>query len=373
MQIEVILSSKTLYRKLSAIVKVISSRSTMPTHSYFLFKVENNELIVVATDIQTTVKTVIDTDKLTGEGEVLIEHSILLSGLKELPEQPIKITIDELQKIKISYERGSFNITGLTSEDFSMMQNHDKEDPINIEMKGDMLVNGIKTTLPYAANDELRPVMYSVFMECKSGQLNFTATNAHYMAVLENKNVNYQDFAVIIDPKAARLLSDLISGDEPVNLYLGSKTLAATFGEYEVITRLIDGVYPNYRAVIPQDNSEELTINKNGLIASLKRVGIFSNQASSLVILNTEKNKLIITGADQDYGSSAKETLPCCGDTNVQIGFKSEFLQQCLKSIGTEEARLSLKDSSCAGLITPVDAEEGVELTILLMPMLVNV
>jgi len=140
-----------------------------------------------------------------------------------------------------------------------------------------------------------------------------------------------------------------------------------------MICRLIEGRYPNYNSVIPQDNPNQLTIDRSSLLYALERVIVFSNPASSLVKLQLSNDLIVITAQDIDFSTSAEEKINCqYSGMDMSIGFKGTFLIEILTNIDASEVVLSLADPSRSGVITPLQDEENEELLMLLMPMVLN-
>ena len=140
-----------------------------------------------------------------------------------------------------------------------------------------------------------------------------------------------------------------------------------------MVCRLIEGRYPNYNSVIPQNNPHKVTIDRQQLISALRRVSVFSSQASSLIKLRLQNNQIVISAQDIDFSTSAEESLTCQYDGNpMSIGFKSTFLIDILNNISATEVVIELADPSRAGVIVPVEQEENEDLLMLLMPMMLN-
>ena len=158
-----------------------------------------------------------------------------------------------------------------------------------------------------------------------------------------------------------------------VTIAFDERNAVFELGNYHMICRLIEGRYPNYNSVIPKDNPFKVTVDRASLIGALRRVAIFSSQASSLVKLNIKPGSINISAQDIDFSTSAEESLPCqYSDSEMSIGFKSTFLIDILSNISSAEVILELADPSRAGLIVPVEQEEGEKLLTLLMPMMLN-
>ena len=145
------------------------------------------------------------------------------------------------------------------------------------------------------------------------------------------------------------------------------------FGEYTLICRLIEGRYPNYNAVIPQGNPNELTVDRKSLLSTIKRVLPFASASSQLVRLSIEPGKLTVSSEDIDFATSAKESILCdYNGMNLNIGFGGNTLLEILNSLDSEEVCLKLADPSRAGVVTPVTQPENQEILMLIMPMILN-
>ena len=140
-----------------------------------------------------------------------------------------------------------------------------------------------------------------------------------------------------------------------------------------MVCRLIEGRYPNYNSVIPQSNPYKVIVDRMQLIGALRRVSIFSSQASSLIKLRLSNNLINVSAQDIDFSTSAEETVACQYEgSDMSIGFKSTFLLDILTNIAAEEVVIELADPSRAGVIIPLEQEEKEDLLMLLMPMMLN-
>ncbi|MPN52029.1 Beta sliding clamp [bioreactor metagenome] len=142
---------------------------------------------------------------------------------------------------------------------------------------------------------------------------------------------------------------------------------------YKMVCRFVEGRYPNYNSVIPQNNPNIFVLDRLTLLNALKRVAVFSNPASNLVKFQLSEDKIVVTAQDIDFLTTAEETIPCTYEGNVMnIGFKASFLIDILDNIPSSDVRIELSDPSRAGLILPVEKEENEDMLTLLMPMMLN-
>ena len=171
------------------------------------------------------------------------------------------------------------------------------------------------------------------------------------------------------------LKNNLSSADEmEVKIEYNDSNAVFTFKDIELTCRLIDGKYPNYEAVIPQENPNVLTVDREAFLRSIKRVSIFANKTTHQVQLKISGSELAISAEDIDFSNEAKERLTCSYDgADMEIGFNSRFIIEMLGNISSEEIKLMMSQPNRAGLIVPATQEnEDEDILMLVMPVMVN-
>ena len=360
-------SSTALLSRLQSISKVIASKNSLPILDSFLFNLEGNKLTITASDAETRLVTSVDVMNAQGSGLFAVSAKILLDPLKELPEQPLTFDInDDNLEIFIHFQNGKYNFIGQKGDTYPQ-QKPLNENAISIMMDAQMLLNGISRSLFATADDELRPVMNGIYFDIH--------TDDHKLVRLRNLSVKSPERASFILPKKpANLLKGLLSKEgEMVSIKFDDNNAYINCANFEMVCRLIEGRYPNYNSVIPQENPFKVTIDRISFLNALKRVSVFSNPASSLVKLQLKENEMLVSAQDIDFSTSAEEKIVCSFDgTELSIGFKATYLIEILSNINSEEVILELADPSRAGLIVPSENEENEDLLMLLMPMMLN-
>ena len=369
-------SSTELLSRLQAVSRVISSKNTLPILDNFLFNLKGNELTITASDLETTLITTLTLDNIEGEGIIAVPAKILTDTLKEFPEQPLTFEVNpESLGIEIFSENGKFSIIGQEGDDFPNLP--DMEDQAHsIELGADLLLNGINKTLFATADDELRPIMNGIFVKLEDNKITFVASDAHKLVRYDRTDVNSSsDASFILPKKPAGLLKNLLPKEtEKVMLEFDSKNSLFRMASFTLVCRLVEGTYPAYQSVIPQENPNKLIIDRVDFLNTLKRVSVFSNQASNLVKLKLGSNEMTVSAQDIDFSISAYERVACQyeGD-EMEIGFKSAFLIEILNNIASAEVIVEMSDPSKAGLLFPVEKErEAEDVLMLLMPMMIN-
>jgi DNA polymerase-3 subunit beta len=373
MMMKFIVSSSYLLKQLQVLGSVINSSNTLPILDNFLFELNNNQLTVSASDLETTMSANLEIDS-TSEGSVAIPAKLLLDILKTFPEQPLTFTIEENSTVEISSNSGKYAIAYAPGEEFPNAVY--LEEPSTTLIPAEVLATAISKTIFAAGNDDLRPVMSGVFFQFSPEGLIFVATDAHKLVKYARTDVKASQVADFIMPKKPLNILKGILGASDAELKIDYNNSNATFSfeNYILTCRLIDGKYPNYEAVIPKENPNKLLINRTQFLSSVRRVAIFANKTTHQIRLKIAGTELNISAEDIDYSNKADERLTCDyqGD-DLQIGFNSRFLIEMLNNLTSDEIQLEMSMPNRAGILTPVDGlDDGETVTMLVMPVMLN-
>lgn len=372
-----VVSSVDLLNHLQNVSRVISSKNTLPILDNVLFKLEDKVLELTASDLESTLITSLELENVTDSGNVAIPAKLLLDTLKEFPEQPLTFDISTNDyKVVISSENGQYDIPGQNGDDFPQIPNIKDDSKSSLQVPAELLNNGINNTLFATADDELRPVMNGIFFELTQDQITFVASDAHKLVRYIRSDVKCDsDSTFILPKKPSSLLKNILPKETgEVIIEIDDKNAFFTLSNYKLVCRLVEGNYPSYNSVIPTENPNKVIIDRLKIYNSLKRVSVFSNQASNLIKLKLTGNQMTVSAQDIDFSISAFERIPCQyeGD-DLEIGFKSLFLIEILQNINSADVIFELSDPSRAGIMLPLEKEnENEDVLMLLMPMMIN-
>ena len=369
------ISSTTLAARLSVLSKVFNSKNSMPILDCYLFDVRNKQLTITASDSENVMTTQLPLDEADSEGTFAINNRTILDAVKELPEQPLTIEVDmQTFAIKVFYQNGKYEFTGQSGEEFPRMQQlGDNATAITVDSK---TLNGdISRSIFATANEELRPVMNGIYFDLTKDALAIVASDGHKLVRTRNKSLKTEKPTAFILPKkpSALLKNVLAKNDDDVVIRFDERNANILFADGTLACRLIEGRYPNYNSVIPQDNPNRLTIDRMVLIGALRRVLPFASDSSQQVRLHMETGKLVVSSEDIDFYTSAKEELACdYTGSPMDIGFKGTSLMDILNNIECGDVMLELADPSRPCLILPAEQSEPEDVLMLIMPMLLN-
>jgi DNA polymerase-3 subunit beta len=368
-----IVSSTYLQKQLQVLGGIINNSNTLPILDNFLFELKHSSLTVSASDLESTMSTSLNVES-ESEGKLAVPAKLLLDTLKTFAEQPLTFVVESNNTIEISSNDGKYALAYVNADEFP--KPIDLKDSSQTIIPANILNSAINKTVFATGNDDLRPVMSGVFFQFSTENLTFVATDAHKLVKytrLDLKANNTTEF--IMPKKPLNLLKGILGSDnEDVSIEYNDSNAKFSFGNSILICRLIDGKYPNYEAVIPKENPNQLSIGRNQFLNSVRRVSIFSNKTTHQIRLKIAGAELNISAEDIDYSNKAEERLTCDyqGD-DMQIGFNSRFLNEMLGNLESEEVKLEMSLPNRAGILTPVDGlDTGEEVTMLVMPVMLN-
>lgn len=369
-------SSSALSSKLNMLAKVIGSKNSLPILDCFLFQVANGEMSITASDSNNVIKSTLALTDHDGEGEFCVPNRVILDALKELPEQPLHFDVDaagEAVAIKIVYQNGLYNFTGQSAEEYPRTQSMN-DACTTVSLPTEMLINNISRSLFATANDELRPVMNGIYFDLTADALAIVASDGHKLVRSKNFTIKSESpSAFNLPKKPASLLKNILSkdGDDAI-IKFDDRSAEIQFTDGVMRCRLIDGRYPNYNSVIP-NNPNEVTVDRRGLQSALRRVLPFASESSQLIRFHIESGRFEVSSEDIDFSTSAKEQLSCeYNGSPISIGFKGSSLMEILSNLTSDNIIIQLADPSRAGIIVPAEQPENEDILMLIMPMLLN-
>lgn len=367
-----IVSSSSLLKHLQQISGVINANTVLPILEDFLFEIQDKKLNVVATDLETVMRVQMDVESKTN-GKVCIPAKILLDSLKNIADQPLTFNIDKNFAVEITSDNGKYKVMGENPDNFPKEPAAD--DTTGFTMSNSALLTAINKTLFAVSSDDLRPAMTGVFFELTKDSVQFVATDAHRLVRYKRTDTKASKTdSFIVPKKPLNLLKNALPDNEDeLTVSYNSNHLFVNHGSTQMICRLIDARFPDYKVVIPVDNPYALIVNKGDFQNALRRVNVFSNKSTNQVALNITGSELQMAAQDVDFSFEGNERMNCQYDgEDLQIAFNAKFLIEMLNAADTDDVRLELSTPTKAGLIKPTEQGEGEDLLMLVMPLMLN-
>jgi DNA polymerase-3 subunit beta len=372
-----IVSSGELQRHLNTIAGVVPAKSALPIIQNIHFElVDGKHLQLTATDLENAMQTVVSVvAQQEGNFNVAIPAKILQDTLKALPEQPLTFSFDnEKFSVKIITDNGSYRINGYDGVDFPTMPVATDTESIRIALP--TLIKAIHKTIFAVSNDELKPAMTGVFFNFKPDGATFVATDAHRLVRYRRYDITTPDnLSFILPHKALKLLLNASNNtiEDSVRIDYNTRNAFFRVGPTTISCRLIDAKFPEYENVIPKSSSNKVIITKKDLLATMKRLHIYSNKTTHLARFKFNGNSLEVNAEDIDFANQANENLSCRYEgEELEIGFNVSLMMDLISNTETEEVIIELETPSRAAIILPSDQDSTENMLMLLMPVMLN-
>jgi len=371
-----IVASGELQKALNTVSGVISSSQSRPILENFLFELENDLLKITASDGETTLLTSLAV-KSESQGKIAVPAKMFQDIIKSFGDQPLTFVVkpNETQEgglLEILDEKDNYFIALDNAEDYPELMEFDSAQKVVVP--SGVLAEALSNTLFATSNDSLRPVMTGVLFQFGEEETNFVSTDSHRLVVYKRTDIKNNEPKEFIMPKKPLSIfkNILSSSDDEVVIEFNENMAKFSFGEHTWICRLIDGKYPNYSAVVPKENPNVLTINRNLLLSSIRRASIFSSKSTNQVRFKLSGNILHLHAEDTEYANKAEMQIPCeYKGEDINIGFSSKFLTEMLAVLNSEDILIKMSQPNRPGIIEPVDGlDEDEHILMLSMPVI---
>ncbi len=372
-----IVSSAALLKQLQMVGSVIGSSNAIPIVVNFHFDIQEGKLVITGTDMETTLISELNIEA-EGLGKACVPSRLLMDILKTLPDHPITLNFgDDFSgadgQLEIVSDYGRYELSFLSADEYPKIE--PLTDESHTLIPAGILTTAIQKTLFAAGVDDMRPTMTGVFFQLTSDGLTVVATDAHKLVQYKHNEITSAETAEFILPKKPlNILKNILANSvEEIKVSYNTKNCQFDFEGVTLICRMIDGRYPNYMAVIPQNNKAKLVISRELFMQSLRRVGLFANKTTAQVKMSLAGAEVHLSAEDLDFANSASERLSCDYDgSDMEIGFSSKFLAEMLSNLEGENITMMLSSPNHAGLLHQTEAlDEGESVLMLVMPVMV--
>ncbi len=372
-----IVPSQLLYKNLQIVSGIITTNTAIPIAENVLFQIEGKKLRLTATDLETTMTTELEVSDADGDGKIVVPSKIVLETLKSLPDVPVIFTISDDFAIEISADEANYKLVGYSSDEFP--QKPELENVSSFEINAKILGDAISKTIFATGAADIRPVMAGIFCEIKPDDITFVATDAHRLVRFKYSGLKTGLKASFIMPRKPLLLlkNILPSFEGNVRIDFDDSKVGFTLETLSIVSKLIEGKYPNYNAVIPKNNSNILKVERLPFLQRMRSISPYANQSTHQVRLKIEPTVMRLTAEDIDVAYRATATVPCTfeyegGEEPFEIGFSSKFLQEILNNIDSDEVIIKLSHPTGAGLVFPNIEQQEEDILMLVMPVMLN-
>ncbi len=362
---------KDLLNVIARAQNIVEKRNTMPILINVLLEANKDGLRAFATDLEVSL-----TDEIKAsvkqEGKVAVNAKSLFEIIKELPEGKVELERRENNWLKITQNRAVFNMVGISPDEYPVFPAFTSQEFVAID--GQVFAEMIEKTIYSVSNDETRYHLNGVYLEMRpdndAAMYRMVATDGHRLAMVDRK-VNSVKLktsqGVIVPRKGLHEIRKLLdSVEDSVEIAIEGAQLVVRHNSTMLMVRLIEGKYPNYQQLIPQNLKEHLLVQREALLSSLKRVSLLSNAKSKGVTFTLGSGKMEITSNNPELGDAKEEIEIDYKGRDLRIGFNARYVIDVLNSMQDDIVRIELNDQLSPGIIRPHDDNS---LTCVVMPM----
>ncbi len=343
-------SKEKLLAGLQTVQNVVSTRTTLPILSNVLLHAADGQLRLTTTDLDVGVSGVIDA-QIEKPGATTLPARRLANIVRELPAAEVQIEIDAKNVASIRCGQSFFKILGLPEEEFPPLPKFEGAKTFTIHQQA--LRDALKKTSYAISTDETRYVLNGILFSFKENKLTMVATDGRRLALvdLEVEFPRSQEVEIIVPTKCVTELGRLLGDEGDVKMSVGENQIAFEIGGSLLVSKLIEGNYPNYRQVIPGEAKERITLERETFLNAVHRVSLLSSEKSNSVKLVFTKNNIEIAANTPDIGEARESLAVAYKGREFSIAFNPEFLQAPLRALPNDEIFLDLIDEMSPGVI----------------------
>lgn len=361
-------TKSNLQKAVSLAGGVVSTKTaTLPILGNLLIEIEDkDQMTVVGTDLEVGISTTIPVE-VKQKGSVTIPAKKINDIIRELPDGDVEITVGKNNAVNIKSGKSFFKIMGLGKEDYPKLPEWKDENAFEFEQA--LIKESLGLTVFAISNDETRYVLNGILISIKDGYIRFVATDGRRLAFAEKKveSKNKRNVDMIVPTKAIHELMKILTWDGTVRIIPSQNQVIFDFGDTHLISRLIEGSFPNYEQVIPKEEKTTSVSDRETLLQAIRRASLLTSVDSPAVKMDFVKGRILVSSRAPNLGEAKEELEANVTGKDVSIGFNPHYLTDALKSLDIDDVSFSLSDPDKPGLMSGKDGYKYV-----IMPMQLN-
>jgi len=331
--------------------RAVSHRNTLPILSNVLLETEDDRVKLTATDLDTAIICVIPA-QVAENGAVAVPAGVLTDVVSKLPDAPVTLEMQD-GKVTVRCGKSDYMILSLPAEDFPVVPQVTEGTELTLTQA--TLKDMLRMTTFAASKEETRSILMGVLFEARGGTMTMVATDTHRLAWKRAQlgSEVAQTVTAIVPAKPLaeleRLLKDSV--DDSVQVRFGASQVQFQTADVTLVSRVLDGQFPNYEKVIPKSTERKVTFDRNEFLNAVRRVYIVARQNSEKAIVATKGDLLEMTAESQEVGRAYEEVPIAMDGTDITIAFNARYLMEVMGIIDTEQATLELTGALNPGIL----------------------
>ena len=367
-----IVTKPSIFKTLSHLQSIVNKKNALPILSNILIEVENNSLTLSSTDMDISIKEKINCNVIE-EGSTTLNAQIMFDIVKKLPEtSEVEFISNDGKILTIRSNVSKFSLSCLPKDEFPIIETSSSNSK-KLKVNAQIILNLINKTKFAISNEETRYFLnglyFNIIEEDNSRILNFVGTDGHRLAtascVINNSNIEIP--GVIVPKKTINELSKLlVENHDDIEIDISSNKIIFYIDNLILISKLIDGNFPDYTRVIPKSNNNDLKVNRSNLLYAVDRVSTIANEKSPSIKFKLLENLINLSAVNSENSTATEDIEVKYSGTEIEIGFNSRYIMDILDNLESEEIKISFNDNSSPIIVKEKSQSDN---TFVLMPM----
>lgn len=351
------IQSESLAKMAGDLFKAVPAKPMTPILQNFLAELSNGLLRMTASNGETTLRGLLKPDSAERDGKACVPARILIDLLRTLPAGAVTLESTNNASMSITWGSGRSSLPLFPPEDYPAVATPPKDAP-RLQTTSETLSEAIGKTVFAASSDQTHPALCGILFDLEPGTSSIVASDSAKLVCHSFKSPDVKGKASFILPThAASVLRTILPRETNVNVIFGDKVARFTAGSVEMLSRLVEARFPDYRRIIPSSNENIINVNRERLLATLKRMAVVAEKRAPIVKVDLDYNTMTLSSEDPAMSVKGSEKLEVDYDgTGMRIGLKVPTMVETLSNIESENVEIRLKDERRAVLIQPCES-----------------
>ena len=348
------ISKEDLLKGIQTVYPTVPSKSTLPILSHILIEAQKDKLLLTGTDLELGVSTELEAE-VAEVGAVAVPAKRLHDLIKELPSGKLQLNARKNHQVAIECKQGQFKIMGLSKEEFPRLPNPSNQDTLEIDQGVLQAMLGL--TAFSISKDESRYVLTGTLFISKENWLRLVSTDGRRMAMVEReaRASTKNNYEVIVPAKTITELHRLLGDNPTLKISVKEGQISFDLGKTQLVSRLIEGKFPNYEQVIPSESPQKLTIGREAFLLAAKRISLWTTQESPSIRLDLKPDQLVLSKQTPEVGEAHEEVQAKYAGPEFSVGFNPSYLIDVLKVLPDGDVEVELPGPDAPGVIRTKD------------------
>lgn len=353
-----------LLNALTNVSRAVSLKSPIPALTGIKFDLSEDSLTLTGSDSDITIQTKLTDDlEIEEPGAVVLSSRYILEIVKKLDNDIVSISTEDETQTKIEGVNSVFDLNGTQADDYPKVDL--RKTGVHFTVEAFLLKDIIDKTFYATSEKETRPILTGVNFKAKEGTLLAVATDSYRLAQMTSTVDDNVSFNIIIPKKSLQEISRIIDKDELIDVYVSDRSVLFVIDDFIILSRLIEGTYPDTSKLFSDHYDYMLLINSDMLLKAVDRASLFSDATTNIITLSMAESQIIMKSYSQEIGSGEEDLSEAIYQGEpLQIAFSARYLSDAIRSIGTETVKIRFTGKMRPFVLTDQEKEDNIQVVL---------